>query len=201
MTPEDFKRLLITMTAEEIVDAYLVNDDPGPNVDWEALRFLEEQARVVFGLPTEQQLATFVVGSAKLGFAFLDKPPRNGIGYKPAYRRYEPGESDIDIAVVSPVLYGRIWQDLARYGANQQRFPWRTKDLADYMLHGWIRPDKFPVAAPQRCNDWKAVVNTVGGSKHFRYKRLRCGIYHSRYFLKIYQQRGVLAAQQSERVL
>lgn len=198
MTAEDFKHLLATRTAEAIVDEHLLDGDPGPYLEVEALRYLEGRVRTTFGLSHEQPLSTFVVGSAKLGFAMLEKPPQNGSGYKPAYREYEAGISDIDVAVVSPVLYGRIWQDLARYGCNQTRFPWRPKDLGDYMLHGWIRPDKFPVAAPKRCNDWKDLFHEARRSKHFMYKNLRCGIYHSKYFLKIYQMRGVLAAQLAE---
>jgi len=199
MTPEDFRKLLREKDADEIVDACLVTDDPGPYTTKEALAHLEQQARIAFELKDDQALSAIVVGSAKLGFAFLDKHARNGEGYKPAYREYRPGSSDIDVAVVSPVLFGKIWQDLARFGASQHLFPWRT-DLAPYMLHGWIRPDKFPAAAPQRCNDWKDVINAVARSDHFKYKKLRCAIYHSKYFLKIYQQRGVIAAQQAERV-
>jgi hypothetical protein len=197
MTPADFKELLRDKTAEEIVETYILSDDPGPYATRDALGLLERRARVRFGLTQEHPLSTIVVGSAKLGFAFLEKPGRNGMASKPAYRSYLPGESDIDVAVVSPILYCRIWQDLARFGANRTSFPWRT-ELANYMLHGWIRPDKFPPAAPQRCNDWKSVVNEVSRMEPFRYKRLRCALFHSRYFLKIYQQRGVLAAQQAE---
>jgi hypothetical protein len=197
MTPDEFRQLLIQNTADEIVEDIILADEPGPHTSREALDFLESKAKLAFGLNEDHALSATVVGSAKLGFAFLAKPGRGGVGYKPAYRAYEPGISDIDIAVVSPIMYGKIWQDLARFGANQQQFPWQT-ELAPYMLHGWIRPDKFPYGAPQRCNDWKNVVNEVGRSVHFRYKKLRCGIYQSRYFLKLYQQRGVLAAQQEE---
>jgi hypothetical protein len=198
MTAEEFKHLLREKTAEEIVEGYLLSNDTGPHTSRDALNELEERARLVFDLKADQTLTTIVVGSAKLGFAYLDKPAKaDGSGYKPAYRSYEPGVSDIDVAVVSPMLYGRIWQDLARFGAQQIKFPWRS-DVAAYMLHGWLRPDKFPSAAPQRCNDWKNVVYAVSRTQHFKYKRLRCGIYHSRFFLKLYQQRGVIAAQQAE---
>lgn len=198
MTPADFRDLLLTRSAAEIVDQVILANNPGPFLTQEALNSLESKARAVFGLTDEQNLSAIVVGSAKLGFAFLEKQGRDGAGYKPAYRAYQPGASDIDIAVVSQVLYGKIWQDLAGFGANQIYFPWKT-DLAAYMLHGWIRPDKFPIASPQRCTDWKNLVHEVSRTDHFRYKRLRCGIFHSRYFLNIYQQRGVIAAQQAER--
>ncbi len=199
MTPDEFRQRLLHLPPDEIVDQFILSDDPGPFTSREALSNLEAQIRAKFGLLEEQKLSTIVVGSAKLGFAFLDKPARDGRPFKPAYRAYRPGVSDIDIAVVSPQLYGRLWQDLALFGANQHPFPWRL-DLASYMLHGWIRPDKFPPTAPKKCIDWKELINEVSRTEHFRYKKLRCGIFHSLYFLKIYQQRGVIAAQQAERV-
>jgi len=159
--------------------------------------YLISRLRSAFDVADEQTLDAVVVGSAKLGFAVLEKQPKHGRPYKPAYRPYEPGASDIDIAVVSPVLYGKLWQELARFGAIQTWFPWETK-LSSYMLHGWIRPDKFPPNPPQRCLDWKQIVNEVSISRHFRYKRLRCGLFQSRYFLKLYQMRGVRAAQAVE---
>lgn len=197
MTPDDFKKLLLDLPAAQIVDEYVLSDDPGPYTSKDALNVLRERARSVFGLTGQQPIDVIVVGSAKLGFSILEKRGRDG--YRPAYRSYEPGVSDIDVAVVSPALYGKLWVELARYGACQDHFPWRTADLADYMLHGWIRPDKFPVNGPQRCKDWKDLVSEVGRSEHFRYKKLRCALYHSKAFLNHYQQRGVLEAQRAER--
>lgn len=198
VTTDQFKQLLRTKSAAEIVDEHLINSDPGPYISSEALNFLENQLRLVFQLKTEQQLATIVVGSAKIGFAYLEKPARNGGIYKPAYREYQAGVSDIDIAIVSPNLYWKIWSELARHGASQQRYPWRPPDLGDYMLHGWIRPDKFPKGAPMICNDFKNTIYAVGRNDYFKYKRLRCGLYCSRYFLRLYHQRGVRLAQEEE---
>ncbi len=196
---EQFRKILQEREPDDIVENIILADDPGPYTTREALSAIERRARAAFALEDHQHLEAIVVGSAKLGFAFLEKPPRNGAGYKPAYRSFAPGESDIDIAIVSPHLYGSIWKDLARFGSKMPRFPWNTK-LSPHMLHGWIRPDKFPEVAPQRCKDWKDVVHELCRSKHFRYQRLRCGIYYSRYFLKLYQERGVAMAKQAEQV-
>ena len=197
MTPNEFRGLLRSKTAEEIVDTYILSEDPGPFTTREDLGLLESQARTTFQLQAEHSFSTIVVGSAKLGFSFLEKKTDAYSEPKPAYRKYSPGVSDIDVAIVSPVLYTRIWQDLARFAAKQVVFPQRT-DLAFYMLNGWIRPDKFPAIAPRRCNDWKTMVQKVGRMKPFRFKRLRCGLFYSKYFLQVYQQRGVSAAQEAE---
>jgi hypothetical protein len=198
MTPDEFRELLRNETAEQIVETHILSDDPGPFTTRDALKLLEEEARVTFRLQNNHPISTIVVGSAKLGFAILEKQARNGVEGKPAYRHYNPGTSDIDVAVVSPILYMRVWQDLARFAARQFSFPWRS-DLAAYMLNGWIRPDKFPSEAPQRCKDWVTMMHKVGRMEPFRFKRLRCGLYQSRHFLEVYQQRGVLAAQQAEK--
>lgn len=199
MQPEEFRKLLLHQSAGDIVEQIILANHPGPYLGKDALSALESSVRAKFALDDTQSLTAIVVGSAKLGFATLEKSGREGCPYKPAYREYQPGRSDIDIAVVSPVLYGRIWHDLALFGANQNPFPWRS-DLSAYMLHGWLRPDKFPHGGPQRCIDWKEVISDISRSEHFRYKKLRCGIFHSLFFLKIYQQRGILAAQQAERL-
>lgn len=200
MTADEFRTQLLQLAPDEIVDQIILADNPGPYLSNEALSEFQGKIRAKFDLKDDQPLSTIVVGSAKLGFAMLEKGGRDGIPYKPAYRSYMPGQSDIDVAVVSPPLYGKIWQSLALFGANQHAFPYRS-DLSAYMFNGWIRPDKFPNPTPQRCIDWKDVVNEVSDTRHFRYKKLRCGIFHSSYFLKIYQQRGVIAAQTAERAV
>jgi len=200
MTPDEFRQLLREKTVAEIVEKHVVTDDPGPFISNDAIDFFKEKIRAVFQLQQNSLLDVIVVGSAKLGFSFLEKPARNGAPYKPAYRAYQSGVSDVDVAIASPDLYEKIWRDLCRYGAAQSKFPWRT-DVGSYMFHGWIRPDKFPLERPQRCLDWNRVVNEVSRSRHFRYKQLRCAIYHSKWFLETYQQRGIGMAQQAEQKL
>ena len=197
MTPEEFRELLLQQSPEDIVDQYILTEDPGPHISRAALDKLQIRIREVFAVPPEHSISMQVVGSAKLGFAILDKPARLGRPYKPAYRAFDPGASDIDVAVVSPVVYMKLWHDLAKSGASAAHFPWRG-ELSAYMLHGWLRPDKFPTGGPPRCSDWRDLVNHIQRTEDFRYKKLRCGIFHSRYYLKIYQQRGVQAAQRAE---
>ena len=197
MNSDEFRTLLRDKTVQEIVDTHIVSDNPGPFVTRASLRLLENEARRVFRLRDDQSLSTIVVGSAKLGFAMLKKRRTSQMPERPAYRVYDPDTSDIDVAVVSSALYTSIWRDLARTGANQPAFPWSIS-LAPYMLNGWIRPDKFPPQMPQRCTDWTSLIQRVGRMEPFRYKRLRCGLFHSDHFLDLYQQRGVSLAQREE---
>src|SRR4051794_10312340 len=59
----------------------------------------------------------FMVGSAKLGFS---------IKQGSRYRRFED-TSDVDVAVVSPELYCRLWAELRRF--HRQGGSWPKDDL------------------------------------------------------------------------
>lgn len=81
----------------------IVTPDPGPYLMPEALIHIEGAVRNVFQVPVDHHVTAYVVGSAKLGFSYIEKRQGDVI-IKPAYRNYEPGRSDVDIAIVSPVL-------------------------------------------------------------------------------------------------
>lgn len=199
MIAEDFRRLLNEMNEAEIVRTHIVTEDPGPNVPAESLRHIEAILRARFQVPAEHRVSAIVVGSAKLGFSFIEKRER-GVVVKPAYRSYQPGISDIDIAVVSPVVYGKIWNDLASIGAHARSFPVRSS-LGDYMYHGWLRPDKFPDPKPQRCADWSTAYRDLQTYPALRNKRVRLALFQSQYFLETYQQRGIRFAREQELML
>jgi hypothetical protein len=199
MIASDFRQLLHTMDESEIVRTHIVTADPGPNITDMVLRHIESVIRTKFQLTAEQRVSAIVVGSAKLGFSFLEKR-KDGKVVKPAYRSYTPGISDIDIAIVSPFVYGKIWNDLASIGAYSRHFPVEST-LGDYMYHGWLRPDKFPSPKPQRCMDWDDAYRELQRYAPIRNKRLRLALYHSQHFLETYQQRGIRAAREQEKML
>lgn len=144
MSPDEFRALLGAVPVENIVSTHITNDIPGPFVSPEGVQLIIERTRATFRLPPEKAPRVVVVGSAKLGFAITEKRYPH---YRPRYRPYVRGESDIDIALVGPHLYGAIWSGLAQYGAQQNQFPWQNK-LAPHMFHGWIRPDRFSMLDP-----------------------------------------------------
>ena len=187
------------MDEGELVRGHIVTDDPGPHISATTLRHIEEVIRTKFQVAADQRVSAIVVGSAKLGFSFLEKR-RAGVVSKPAYRRYEAGVSDIDIAIVSPVVYGKIWSDLAGMGARASVFPDSSK-LGRYMYHGWLRPDQFPAPKPQRCKDWDDAYIELQQYPLLRNKRVRLALYHSQHFLEIYQQRGVRVAREQEQMI
>lgn len=196
MQPLQFRKLLLQMREDEIVKTHITNSSSGPNISEEKLRFIESVIRSKFQLTEDQRVSAIVVGSAKLGFSFIEKQ-KDGVVIKPAYRSYKAGYSDIDIAIISPMVYGKIWSDLANTGARSQFFPIRSK-LGNYMYHGWLRPDKFPSPKPQRCMDWDDAHREIQLDPSLRNKPIRLALYHSQHFLEIYQQRGVRMARDQE---
>lgn len=188
--------MLLDVSEDEIVRAHITTPDPGPYLSSHNLRHIESVIRTKFNLTNNERVSAIVVGSAKLGFSFLDKE-RDGVIIKPAYRTYVAGVSDIDIAIVSPSVYGQIWSALAGTGSHSQYFPVSSK-LGNYMYHGWIRPDHFPSSKPQRCLDWDEAYRELKGDPGLRNKKLRLALYHSQHFLEIYQQRGIRIARNQE---
>lgn len=82
----------------------------------------------------------FITGSAKLGFSY----------YK---NKNFDENSDIDIAIISPILFDRVMLSI-------ENFQWKLRnkeivltenevrsynDFLRYLVIGWIRPDKLPV--------------------------------------------------------
>ncbi len=199
MDANEFRRLLGEMDEGDIVRAHIVTADPGPFVLESSLRHIEGVLRQKFQIGAEQRLSAIVVGSAKLGFSFLEKRVEGKI-VKPAYREYRPGASDVDVAIVSPAVYSKIWADLASTGAHTQYFPTSSK-LSRYMYHGWLRPDHFPYPKPQRCTDWDDAFRELKNYAPLRNKQLRLALYHSQHFLEVYQQRGIRVAKEQEQIL
>lgn len=199
MTPDIFRQLLLEMDESDLVRTHIVTADPGPNMPATTLRHIETVIRAKFQLIADQRVTAIVVGSAKLGFSFIEKRV-NGVVVKPAYRSYRPGISDIDIAIISPVVYGKIWSDLASIGAHAASFPVQSK-LGRYMYHGWLRPDQFPSPKPQRCTDWDEAYRELQQYAPLRNKRVRLALYHSQHFLETYQQRGIRVAREQEQMV
>lgn len=119
-----------------------------------------------------------VVGSGKLGFSI-----------KPA-KRFElfGDESDIDIAVVSPVLFEKVWNETFLYKKTGADWP-RSESFFKYLSEGWIRPDKLPVSEYFKfTSDWWGFFNELTASKEYGPYKIRAGLYHSMFFLEEYQK-------------
>jgi len=119
-----------------------------------------------------------LVGSGKLGFSI-----------KPAKRFQSFGDdSDIDVAVVSPQLFEKVWEEAYLYKKGGAYWP-KATSFFTYLSEGWIRPDKLPSSDSfEFTATWWDFFNEITASKRYGPYKIRAGLYHSMFFLQEYQK-------------
>ncbi|QDL55029.1 hypothetical protein [Rhodoferax aquaticus] len=198
-TLDEFKQLLATKQVREIAEEIVIGGD-AIHVSNEQLQFIQDEICAKFGL-VKNDLTLHVVGSAKLGYSIVEKTGQES-GFKPRYRSYRHGQSDVDIAVVSGKLFQILWHELAVYSHGSRPFPWESKRLGDYMLIGWLRPDHFPkIPSPSKLASWSEVFRSLSTNHRLDYKKYSGGLYFSRQHLLRYHERAILECQHLENKL
>lgn len=137
--------------------------------------------------------AVTMVGSGKLGFAMHEKK-KPGYTLK-AFRPFRAG-SDIDLTICHPELFKKIWFELSAHACLQHYMPWRHENLADYLMYGWLRPDKFPKGvALTHCDRFYATVGELRRDRNNGHPGLSVALYFSTEQLKRYQTKGIRACR------
>ncbi len=142
----------------------------------------------------DSEVTLHVVGSAKLGFAIAEKRLQGG-GFLPRYRPFGP-YSDIDIAVISPPIFNQIWHELALHVNEQPWMPTRLGTLGDYLVYGWLRPDKFPRRL-LRCDLWWDTFHRLSAEARFG-RPVRGALFYSDAHMKMYYARAVRDCRRAE---
>lgn len=123
-------------------------------------------------------LHVYMVGSGKLGFSI--KPSRR-------YGDFND-QSDIDLAIISPMLFEKVWKAAYLYSKTGAYWP-AKRDFFAYLSEGWIRPDKFPSTAMDPFfQTWWDFFRELSRQRNFGDYPIRAGIYQSRFFLEEYQK-------------
>ncbi len=149
------------------------------------IQFIEDTLRAKYRV--RGQIDIWINGSAKLGFSPVEKRIQGGI--LPRYRRFS-ADSDLDVVVVSPEIFGAIWDDLSTYSHRSAWFPWRSGKLGDYLVCGWLRPDKFPIEdRPPRCVEWWETFNALTADPRFGRRKVRGALFSSVDELRKYMRR------------
>lgn len=188
VTLQDFRDRCALGDAEGIVEDVLLADD-AIHVTASNRAHLIQGLAAAYGVP-DTSVRLWIVGSAKLGFATNEKK-KDGNLY-PRYRLFS-AVSDIDVAVVSPEIFTRIWDELSVHAHGHPWMPWDSKKLGDYLVYGWLRPDHFPGGANmRRCNDWWDSFRNFSADPRFGRHSVRGGLFHSVDDLRRYQRRSVL---------
>jgi hypothetical protein len=129
-----------------------------------------------------------VVGSAKLGFSIA--PTKR-------YRAF--GEtSDIDVAIVSPQLFDRVWHEVFGYLDSARSWEAR-RDFANYFVRGWIRPDKLPPGENFLfTQEWFDFFRGLSNSREFGDIKISGALYRDWIFLEKYQESCILKCREAE---
>ena len=188
VTVSEFCNQLTSCTTDDIVERYLLSGT-AVHVSSDTKNIIGkrlcEKYRVSLG-----ELTLYIVGSAKLGFSLVEKG-RNGGLILPRYRQFGP-HSDIDVAVIHDDIFDLVWRELSDYVFNRPFLPWDSGRLGDYLVGGRIRPDHFPKNVRlQRCDDWWEAVSNLSIEVFSGRRKVRAGLFRSKYVLSKYLGRAV----------
>jgi hypothetical protein len=117
---------------------------------------------------------------AKLGFS---------IAPEKRYRSFGE-ESDLDIAIVSPVLFEQLWKDLQTHVSSVDCM-WHEADskrFRKYFFRGWIRPDLMPFSKSFKLRtEWFEFFTRLTNSERFGPYKISAGLYRDWFFFEQYQ--------------
>ncbi|MDI9312974.1 MAG: hypothetical protein QM535_22375 [Limnohabitans sp.] len=138
-----------------------------------------------------------IVGSGKLGFSIKPIKENNHLVYK--YNDFDfkfnqdnnNEKSDLDVAIVSSKLFDEQLIELYAYTNGYSNYGYNNSlqkvDFANYILKGWLRPDKVP-------NDYSINSEVVKVQQHYKAligRKVNIGLYKSWYFFENYHQSNV----------
>lgn len=172
-----FKGDLATLSLRDIVRRHIISGSCAA-LEEDAYYGLRAAVAAKYELHPNEVL---VVGSGKLGFS---------IAPQKRYRHFSD-TSDIDVVVLSPNLFRRVWRSVHSY-EEQGGFWGRAGSFKDYLFQGWIRPDMLPNAPSfEIANDWWKFFNSLSSSGQYSPYKIRGALYEDWYFLESYQARAV----------
>jgi hypothetical protein len=197
ITIEEFKSRIRANEMDHLLDGVLLAESAAHVTD-SNIAHVATSLSAKYGVPPGD-IFLRVVGSAKLGFAINEKKLPGG-GVLPRYRSFSPN-SDIDIIVISPMVFDLVWSDLCSFAHRSKRLPWDSGQLGDYMVCGWLRPDRFPnYARLRRCDDWWDVFRALSADARYGRRKVRGGLFHSLEDARKYQNRALADCASSEAI-
>lgn len=140
----------------------------------------------------------YIVGSAKLGFS-------------PHKRKSFDFDSDIDVAIVSKILFNQIMEHIRSYQMELRTARLKVSsyelkmyhDFLEYVALGWIRPDKLPLSFQIRelKDKWFEYFDSIsyGRSEVGNYK-VAAGVFSNYHYLEMYLVSGMKDLKMSERI-
>lgn len=185
-----FKADVADLAAEEVYRRYVLTDACKglTEIDEFALRL---KIANKFNIDVSKVI---IVGSAKLGFTLRHKQKTEKRAERPAFSPFSE-DSDIDIAVVSDVLFDYVWKQCFEFWhssgyANSKGYWFGGQEFRDYVFRGWMRPDKLPSEGQYSYkHDWFDFFRRQLASERAAGDyTINAGVYRESYFLETYQK-------------
>jgi hypothetical protein len=188
MDLDEFRQRIRNNELDFLLESVLLGDGAS-HVSLEHIAHIQQSLAKTFQVPADD-VRVWIVGSAKLGFALTEKRLKDGSRLR-RYRRFS-AMSDVDVAVVSPVVFDIVWNELSAFAHRETRLPWDSGALGDYLVCGWLRPDHFPVHVRLRnCDDWWDLFRSLSADSRYGRRKVRGGLFHSVEHMKRYQIRAL----------
>lgn len=188
---DQLKAEIRALTPEDFFDTYL-SSGHSQHFEEDRLAYFCQAFTESFHVDLTHN-SVIMVGSAKLGFAMHEKkkPDRTLAAFRPFSAR-----SDIDLTICHPELFEKIWFELSAHACLQNYMPWRHGNLADYLMYGWLRPDKFPKGiALTHCDKFYETVGKLRRNRSKGHPKLSVALFYSAEQLKRYQAKGIRACR------
>jgi hypothetical protein len=175
-----FKEDLKALEIKDIVRKHIVTALPVGMTADEYFELRQVVANQFELYPSEVVL----VGSCQLGFS-LNPDHR--------YQQFR-GDSDFDIAIVSPTRFDSYWDHVFEYAMNDAA--WSTspayKHFKSMLFKGWIDPRGLPsVTRFRQAQEWADFFDSLMSSRRFGKRRITARLYRTWGRLEAYQGKSV----------
>lgn len=140
MTQAEFISSVKTKTPEAFFNDHIMVEE-SKYIKSDQIEFIKNTIATRMSINTTD-IKIIIAGSSKLEYSLYEKRENGRV--LPKYRPFSIFTSDIDVAVISTVLFEKCWDTLSNYACLQPTMPWDGDELSDYLLSGWIRPEKLP---------------------------------------------------------
>lgn len=148
-----------------------------------------------FGIPFHE---IYITGSAKMGFS-------------PFKNKNFDLDSDIDVALVSPILFETMMLNISEYqmAIRKNREAVSTREInmyhsfLEYVALGWIRPDKLPISFQMRAikDDWFEFFRSISnGKSEVGDYSVNAGVFKSYHHLEKYTISGLMDIKISKNI-
>lgn len=196
-TVADFRAALAAKSVDDIITDFL-NVPEAAHLSADDICYIEQSVAASFGV-NQEDVDALIVGSAKLGFSIIEKR----LNKSTILKRYRPfsARSDIDVVIISPLVFRAIWFDLSNHYSLSPSFPPSAGALGQYLVCGWLRPDHFPASARlQNCDLWWESFQRLSRNSRFSKRRVRGGLFYSRDHFRHYASRAIRECKLAEGV-